>query len=284
MSRPCVAPPDSPTCNARANTAVDEADCPWSNGPTITKQGPSNTIEGELINLIKNSIKPDSWDSLGGTGTIDYFPIGQALIVNQTSDIQEQVADLLQALRRLQDVEVAVEVRFISLDENFFERIGVNFNVNIPTSSNNARVQPQITSGNFTPDGFVNAPNFKNVLVGLQPGGPGGLGVATNDLNIPLTTGSYNFCQPPPFGNYVGAFPSGGLDIGLAFLSNIQVFLFMEAVQQDTRSNIMQAPKLVMFNGQSATLTVSDTQLFTTNVSVLPINGQVVAIPSAHGH
>jgi type II secretory pathway component GspD/PulD (secretin) len=251
-----------------------------SNGTTITKQGPSNTIEGELINLIKNSIKPESWDYLGGTGTIDYFPIGQALVVNQTADIQEQVADLLQALRRLQDVEVAVEVRFISLDENFFERIGVNFNVNIPTSSNNARVQPLITSGNFTPDGFVNAPNFKNVVVGLQPGGPGNQGVVTNDLNIPLSTGSYNFGQPPFLGNYVGAFPSGGLDIGLAFLSNIQVFLFMEAVQQDTRSNIMQAPKLVMYNGQSATLTVSDTQLFTTNVSILPINGQIVAIPS----
>src|SRR5262249_6421885 len=66
-----------------------------------------------------------------------------------------------------------------------------------------------------------------------------------------------------------------------AFLSEIQVFLFLEAVQGDTRSNIMQAPKLTLFNGQTATLTVGDAQTFVTNVSVVQLsNGNFAFAPT----
>jgi len=54
-----------------------------------------------------------------------------ALVINQTPDIQEQVAELLAALRRLQDIEVTIEVRFITISEDFYERIGVDFNLNV---------------------------------------------------------------------------------------------------------------------------------------------------------
>src|SRR5262249_53325763 len=94
-------------------------------------QASKKTMEDVLIKLITNTIKPESWDASGGPGTIDYFPLGMALTINQTPDIQEQVQELLHALRRLQDQEVAVEVRFITISEAFFERIGMDFNINI---------------------------------------------------------------------------------------------------------------------------------------------------------
>ncbi len=75
---------------------------------------------------------------MGGPGTIDFHPMTNALVVNQTPDIQDQVQDLLNALRRLIDQEVAVEVKFISIAEDFFERIGVNFNMNIVNNSRKA--------------------------------------------------------------------------------------------------------------------------------------------------
>src|SRR5262249_39154450 len=85
----------------------------------------------------------------------------------------------------------------------------------------------------------------------------------------------------PPF----GAFPNspgtdGGLSMGLAFLSDIQVFLFLEAAQGDQRTNVMQAPKLTLFNGQTATLTVADQQFFVTNVQVIQLNGQLSFVPN----
>jgi hypothetical protein len=43
-----------------------------------------------------------------------------------TGDMRDEVDALLQALRRLQTQDFAVEVRFISLGDQFFERVGVD--------------------------------------------------------------------------------------------------------------------------------------------------------------
>ncbi len=244
-----------------------------SGGPSYTKRAASNTQEEMLIKLISSTVSPQSWEAMGGPGTIDYHPLTMALVINQTVEIQEQIEDLLRALRRLQDVEVAVEVRFITISEEFFERIGVNFNVNILT--NNQKFEPSLTSGTFQQD-----PRFFNIfqpgrfLAGLTPAG-----TLTSDLNIPLT--QQTFAQTiPQFGGYNGVPGYGGLTLGLAFLSDIQVFLFMEAVQGDTRTNVMQAPKLTMFNGQLATLSANDTQNFVTSVNVTTQNGQFLYQPN----
>jgi type II secretory pathway component GspD/PulD (secretin) len=242
-------------------------------GTTIAKSAsPTSGMEDTLIKLITTMIKPESWDSMGGPGSIDYFPLVMALTINQTPDIQEQVQELLQALRRLQDIEVSVEIKFITIAESYFERIGMDFNINIET--NNTKFEPQVVSNQFQPFGFVNEPDPKGVVVGLQP-----TGTFTNSLDIPITSSSFNLAAPP-FGGYPnipGA--DGGLSLGLAFLSDIQVFLFMEAAQGDRRTNVMQAPKLTMFNGQTATITILDTQFFVTDVNFFLVNGQVVFFP-----
>jgi Flp pilus assembly secretin CpaC len=236
------------------------------------RQAARNTLEESLIQLITRTVAPQSWSDMGGPGTLDYHPMTMALVVNQTPDIQDQVADLLAALRRLQDQEVSVEVRFISVGEDFFERVGVNFNMNI-VNRNNTRFQPQITSGNFTPGGFINGFFPSNFLAGLQPSG-----TFTPDLNIPILNNT--FAQSiPPFGGYTGVPGYGGLTMGLAFLSDIQVFLFMEAVQGNRRTNVMQAPKLTLFNGQTSTLRVADQQFFVTGVQVQTALGQFLYQP-----
>jgi type II secretory pathway component GspD/PulD (secretin) len=246
-------------------------------GPTesgITRRGPSNTMEDMLIKLVTNTVAPTSWSEAGGPGTIDYYPLTMALVINQTPDIQEQVAELLAALRRLQDQEVAVEIRFITLAEDFFERVGVNFNLNIVTNDGrNHTNAPLLTSGQFAPPGFINSFQPNNFLTGLTPAG-----TFTSDLNIPITQQTYAQAIPP-FGGYNLIPGFGGLTMGLAFLSDIQVFLFMEAVQGDTRTNVMQAPKLTLFNGQTATLNVTDQQFFVTNVQVLLQQGQFTFFP-----
>jgi hypothetical protein len=75
------------------------------------------TCEADLIKTIQDTIAPKSWASHGGRGTIDYFPMTMTLVINQTPDIQEQIADLLEKLRREQDTQVALEVRLVSVAE-----------------------------------------------------------------------------------------------------------------------------------------------------------------------
>ncbi len=239
------------------------------------KKAVGGTKEDQLIQLIQNTISPRSWSSMGGQGTIDYFPLTMTLVINQTTDIQEQIADLLAALRRLQDAEVAVEIRLISIAEGFYERIGVDFNVNIVNNKGTQKFQPEIISGQFQPAGFINNFTPDHFLSGLTPAG-----TFTSDLGIPIRNSSFGMAIPP-----FGGFPNvpggnGGIELGLAFLSDIQVFMFLEAAQGDQRTNVMQAPKVTLFNGQLATLSVSDQQFFVTSASVTVVNGQPVFIPN----
>jgi type II secretory pathway component GspD/PulD (secretin) len=246
-----------------------------TSGTWKVEKSASATKEDQLITLIQNTISPKSWASMGGQGTIDYFPLTMTLVINQTPDVQEQIADLLAALRRLQDAEVAVELRLISLAEGFFERIGVDFNINIVNDKGTQKFQPQITSGNFKPAGFINDFTPDRFLSGLTPAG-----TFTSDLGIPIKNSSFGMAIPPfgGFPNAPGA--NGGIELGLAFLSDIQVFMFLEAAQGDQRTNVMQAPKLTLFNGQRSTLSVSDQQFFVTSASVVVVNGQPVFIPN----
>lgn len=241
--------------------------------PQALRNNPKLTMEDTLMSLITNTVAPRTWDRQGGQGSIDYFPMTLALAINQTPDIQDQIAELLTALRRLQDQEVAIEVKFITIAEGFFERIGVDFNINLPNTAKN-NVQAQITSQQFQAPGQVNAFEPTNTIIGLTPAG-----TLTTDLDIPLKASSFGMAIPPfgGFPNIPGA--NGGLSMGLAFLSDVQVFLFMEAAQGDQRTNVMQAPKLTLFNGQTSTLQVSDEQFFVTNVNIQAANGQLTFIP-----
>jgi type II secretory pathway component GspD/PulD (secretin)/tetratricopeptide (TPR) repeat protein len=263
-------------------TAAPGSGSPPSQGSGGAHDGtraPGQTMEDLLIKMITSTIKPETWSDMGGPGTIEYYPLGLALVITQTPDIQEQVAELLAALRRLQDIQVTVEVRFITIDEAFYERIGLDFNLNVVTPTN-SHYEPQIISGQFQPFGFDNRFTPQNYIFGLQPsnGGPAP-GVPTPDLNVPITTSSFGPAVPP-FGGFPGSTGAdGGISLGLAFLSDIQVFLFLEAAQGDRRTNVMQAPKLTLFNGQFSTVNIQDQQYFVTNVTAASAAGQVVFIP-----
>jgi type II secretory pathway component GspD/PulD (secretin) len=232
----------------------------------------SGNLDEALIRLIVNTIAPETWSDKAGKGTISYFPLGNALVVNQTQDIQEQIVDLLQALRKLQDLEVAIEMRLVSVSEAFFEYMGVNFDMNITHGSTSQ--EPNLVSGVFAPNGFINKFQPSSFYSGLTPAG-----TFTPDLGVPIRSSSFDFATPP-FGGFPGTLGSdGGISLGLAFLSDIQVFMFMEAAQGDRRTNTMQAPKITVFNGQTATITVNDELEFLDSIDVNQLAGQMLFTP-----
>ncbi len=49
----------------------------------------------QLVELIQQIVEPDFWDTQGGPGTIRYFGIRRVLVVRATSDVHEQIRDLL---------------------------------------------------------------------------------------------------------------------------------------------------------------------------------------------
>lgn len=237
------------------------------NGAQWQTRRTGQTLEKQLIHLITSTIEPESWkgSASGGTGTIEYYPMGMTLVVSQSSDIQEQIDELIKRLRELQEVQITVEVRILTLTDDFFERMGVDFNVSIPDKQ--TQFDQQVASANFAPNGMLNYPDHTSgVIVGLTPAGN-----FTNNLNIPISNDSYRAARLPTGFAGIGA-PgnAGGLDVGVAFLSSIQVFLVMEAVQGDIRNSTLQAPKITMFNGQAASISSTTQELFVTSVTATP--------------
>jgi type II secretory pathway component GspD/PulD (secretin) len=94
---------------------------------SIRESNATQTREEQLIKLITKTVEPRSWSDQGGVGTIDYHPLTKSLVINQTPDVQEQVLDMLNSLRRLQNEQVALEVRFISVDETVADRVRSEF-------------------------------------------------------------------------------------------------------------------------------------------------------------
>src|SRR5262249_58883758 len=123
-------------------------------GASASLAGEQNTKHEQLIKLITGMVRPYSWDGMGGPGRIEYYDVGSALVVNQVADVIQEVADLLEALRRLQDLAIAVEIRIVSLSETWYERLGVDFSMNIKTDT--TKFEPALTTGTFRPVPFVN--------------------------------------------------------------------------------------------------------------------------------
>ena len=54
---------------------------------------------GRLLELIRRVVRPDFWQPTGGPGVVVYDAARRALVVRATSDVHEDLKDLLRALR-----------------------------------------------------------------------------------------------------------------------------------------------------------------------------------------
>lgn len=52
-----------------------------------------------LIDLIQATVRPEAWDTTGGSATIRYFASGQALVVRAPEDVHEELGGVLRQLR-----------------------------------------------------------------------------------------------------------------------------------------------------------------------------------------
>lgn len=267
-----------------------------------------------LTELITTTVAPESWQEFAGDGSIGKHPTTLSLVIRQTQRVHQEISDLLGQLRRLQDLQVTIEVRFITVSDRFFERIGIDFDFNV-----NDDVGGPIVDNTFVPlnrFGTVDPVNgglggvgaaAQQGQAGAQAGGaagaagaagaggqvaaptapfaPGPLlnlvgrdnwgdgvvvgmvdpGTFSSDLDIPFRQGSFEL-GVPEFGGFN---PESGIRFGMAILSDIEAFLFVQAAQGDERSNLMFAPKITLFNGQIGSVSSFVARPFVT--SVIPV-------------
>ncbi|MFH0983496.1 MAG: hypothetical protein V2A79_18410 [Planctomycetota bacterium] len=248
----------------------------------------------EIVELIRETIEPESWREAGGTEA-SIRALEANLVVTQTASAHEQIADLLQQLRQERAIQIAVEARFLTVTANYLEEMGIDLDI-------------VLNQGNAGYDRVNNLGDGQALLLprsfsrlGFGPTVPG--------VGTPFTAGRVSGTSTTirqPYGNAVLVPPEGSfMDSGSrmtpvpilsnvldltgtqktsipgslggnenpamqvfgSFLDNIQVDFLLRATQADRRGSTMSAPRLVLFNGQRAWIGVLREQAYVSNVT-----------------
>jgi general secretion pathway protein D len=234
---------------------------PTVGGPPLISMGSPSPIGGggamadfgSLMMLIQQTIDPDNWLAAGGQSSMVPYTNNLSLVISAPQTTHEKIGELLDTLRRLQDLQVTIEVKFITLNDNFFERMGIDFDL-------------RIEDGNRFPP--LSERNKGKTVIGISSGS-----TATNPFpftaDLDVVFDQNNFAAAVP---QFGGFQDGlGGSIGFAILSQLEMFFFLNAAQGDSRSNVLQAPRVTMFDGQFASINDTVSRPFVT--SLIPVVG-----------
>lgn len=233
-----------------------------------------------LITMIQTIISPDSWIEAGGEGRLDVWRY-RWLIVWQTPEVHDEIATLLDTLREVQSVQIALEARFITISSNFLEKIGLDLDVifnqgnagyDFTGSTNNfgnvngastAVLQPRqfsyLGSLPASPTGTTPIPNGYQQPYGSPGLVPTPTGGTNNWTPIPVLNSSNQIVSPQDTslpGNLANSFSKPAFQVMGSFLDDLQVNFLLEATQMDKYSSIVQAPRIVMENGSLGYISV----------------------------
>jgi type II secretory pathway component GspD/PulD (secretin) len=250
----------------------------------------------EIVELIRETIEPESWREGASAGTEASIRALEAnLVVTQTASAHEQIADLLSQLRQERAIQIAVEARFLTVTANYLEELGIDLDVIL----NQGNAGFDRVNGLDEGTALLLPRSFSRL--GFTPATPG-VGVPLDPRGIPNTSVT-NIRQP--YGNVAlvpseGEFMNSGsrmtpvpilsnvldltgtqktsipgslgggdtpaMQIFGSFLDNIQVDFMLRATEADRRGSTMSAPRLVLFNGQRAWVGVLREQAYVSNV------------------
>ncbi len=186
----------------------------------------------QIIQLIQETVAPDSWRDNGGTvGAIRELQ-GQ-LIVTQTSENQRALVGLLEQLRETRAIQVTIETRFLTVERNFLEDIGFDWDVTI--FDHNQEGFGPITFGTNTSSFTANP---LSGATGITLATPGDGSAASNTL-----AGSYG-----------------------TFLDDFQVNFLIRATQASQFSTTLTAPRVTLFNGQRAYVLVATQRAYVSDL------------------
>lgn len=183
-----------------------------------------------LVQLIQESVDRYGWYEAGGDATITiYTPSNPTkLIVYQTLANHKEIQKRLDDLRRLLTEQVAIEARFLIVSENFLEEIGIDLDL------------PVINIGGK----FGNISFYQDSLSGVSPVDTGVEGSLAGALAAAIT-GGYG-----------------------SIIDDLQASFLIRATQAHTDSKILNAPKVTVLNGESATVRVQKEIAYVSNWTI----------------
>jgi type II secretory pathway component GspD/PulD (secretin) len=201
---------------------------------------PTTTTQS-IVDMIKNRVRPESW--LPGKGT-DIQERQGKLVVVQRPEVHRMISSLLADLRQTQKIMVVVEGRLLKVREGLLEDIGVQWG---------------------TMD--LTTPTIPTSTVGIGPHTRGRLTTTASIINNNLQVSP----DRTPLGTYFTTASGNGEVPGLSaemhFLEALQLRVMAHALRIKDNGTELQAPKLVVHNGQRAHMWIGTQQSYVSGAS-----------------
>ena len=237
----------------------------------------------DLANLIKNTIHKDQWEEADGKSI--QFQNG-LLIVRNSVEMHKQIRKFLSDLRASTSMLVSVETRFLSVEHDFLQEVGMDFrDVNavgnqfnrVQGISSLTDIQPGYVLGAID-QAFI-APG--NGLPATSAGITGAFG--TNNNARSLGARIQNIMVGDQLVNRFFSQvyrPDGGGSLQWTLLDDVSFEVIMRLVSRSEKNHILTAPKLTLFNTQRGNFRISnqmayirdyDIQIATAAVALDPV-------------
>jgi general secretion pathway protein D len=278
-------------------------------GGTTGTQRSVQDMEVEIEDMITNTISPTSWSTAGGQADLRWWG-DRVLIVSQTPRGHEEIRTLLEQLRNILAIQIAVEARFLTVSRNFIREIGVDLDVVLNQGTagfdRTAIIDPGTGAPVLMPRRFTRTgvlpgtptafPWSQGVTMGqttpAQPYGTVGLVPQATNVGphsgswtpLPIRQDSINLASPAGIttnvpGSFAGTGYTPAITFQGSFLDNIQLDFLIRATEADRRSTILSAPRVVLRNTQQALIQILQQQAYVANVA--PVVASSVATGGA---
>jgi type II secretory pathway component GspD/PulD (secretin) len=197
--------------------------------------------DAALDNLIRNNVAPASWtedpqNSLRiSNGT---------MVVHQTPEVHEQIQKLLDDLREATGIMVDIQARFLKVEDNFLEDIGVDFR---------GLGQPGLGTNAFFND-FGDASTQQDL--GREIGQNTDLGAFYDRGGNENLRARVEELYDTTLGDENVLTGSGGLSFQWTYLGDMQLQLILRAVSKSERVELVTSPRITVHNTARGNLSV----------------------------
>ncbi len=197
--------------------------------------------EDGLDTLIRDNVAPESWEA----DPANSLRISNGtMVVNQTPEVHAKIQKLLDDLREATGIMVDIQARFLTVQDNFLEDIGVDFRgLGSPGKGTNAFFND---FGDTTAQQTLGAELGSDTELGafLSEGDDGDIRGRTENL----------------FDRFLGdedvLTGSGGMQLQWTYLNDLQLEMILTAVSKSERVEIVTAPKILVYNTARSNLAV----------------------------
>jgi len=227
------------------------------------------TIEADrLIELVRQTVDPSSWDEdpentiVNNNGTF---------VVRQTPENQRKIRQLLADLRKSAGIQVSIESRFVSVENNFLQDIGVD----LRGLGDNTGGIGTAGLGSSRPFDDFGLPGSPTVLgTDNSSGAYYNIGGGNGDIR-----GRTQNLFDSALGNPSVLTSSGGFSLQYTYLDDTQLEAILRATQKYERVTTVTAPNLLVHNTQRANLQVTNHIAYVKDFDVEIAQASTIADP-----